>query len=114
MADGACILGMLPLSLKGPEQGDDKDGVNDDRGLSLGFAETLISRLGNLQGIDVLPAAAVLDVPTGLAASEIAARLGVRFVVHGVLQKADAQCRVWIELYDVHLQSSCFARKFDL
>jgi TolB-like protein/tetratricopeptide (TPR) repeat protein len=107
-------LAVLPLSLKGPEQGDDKDDEKDDRGLSLGFAETLISRLGNLQGIDVLPATAVLDVPTGLAASEIAARLGVRFVVHGVLQKADAQCRVWIELYDVHLQSSSFARKFDL
>jgi DNA-binding winged helix-turn-helix (wHTH) protein len=48
-------LAVLPLLLTG--------NVTDDHGISLGFADALISRLGNLQGVDVLPTYAVLNVP---------------------------------------------------
>ena len=85
-----------------------------DSGLSLGFADALISRLGNLQGVNVLPASAVLNVPAGAAPPALAAQLGVRFVIHGAIQSAKGQSRVSVEMFDAHLQSTCFARKFDL
>jgi len=50
-------LAVLPLLLLGK--------ATDDHGLCLGFADALVSRLGNLQGVDVLPASAVLNVPPG-------------------------------------------------
>ena len=56
----------------------------DDQGLCLGFADALASRLGNLSGVDVLPASAVLNLPLETTASEVGSRLGVRFVVHGL------------------------------
>ena len=51
-----------------------------------GLQMRLASRLGNLQGVDVLPISAVLNVPLEATASDIASRLGVRFVVHGAIQ----------------------------
>src|SRR5215475_13275512 len=59
---------------------------SDDDGLGLGFAEALISRLGNMRGVDVLPISAVLSLPSQAEASEVAARLGIRFVLHGAIQ----------------------------
>src|SRR5579864_1465739 len=86
----------------------------DDRGVCLGFADALISRLANLEGIDVLPTTTVLNVPTGLPPREIASRLGVRFLVHGAIQSSGPQSRLLIELFDAHVQSSCFSRRCDL
>ena len=37
--------------------------ATDDQGLCLGFADALVSRLGNLPGVDVLPTSAVLNLP---------------------------------------------------
>src|SRR5207247_35791 len=76
-------LAILPLFLLG--------NTADDSGLCLGFADVLVSRLGNLHGVDVLPISAVLNVPPEAPASEIASRLGVRFVVHGVIQMSKGQ-----------------------
>src|SRR5271169_1873923 len=61
-------LAVLPLLFLGD--------VSDDQGVSLGFADALVSRLGNLQGVDVLPTSAVLTVSVEAASSEIASRLG--------------------------------------
>ena len=97
-------LAVLPLRLLGS--------LHDDKGLGLGFADALVSRLANLQGVDVLPTSAVLNPADGTTLSEIASRLGVRFVVHGAMQTAKAESRVSVELFDSHLQSSCFTRKF--
>ena len=55
---------------------------SDDDGLCLGLAEALASRLGNLRGVDVLPISAVLNLPSGVDASRVGARLGIRFVLH--------------------------------
>src|SRR6202795_337100 len=63
-------LAVLPLLLLGK--------AADDDGLGLGFADALVSRLGNLQGLDVLPTSAVLDLPPETTAEEGAARLGTR------------------------------------
>jgi DNA-binding winged helix-turn-helix (wHTH) protein/tetratricopeptide (TPR) repeat protein len=99
-------LAVLPLLLLGK--------VTDDHGLCLGFADGLVSRLGNLQGVDVLPISAVLNMPADATPSEIASHLGVRFVVHGGIQVTKGQPRVSVEMYDTHLQGACFTRKRDL
>jgi DNA-binding winged helix-turn-helix (wHTH) protein/tetratricopeptide (TPR) repeat protein len=99
-------LAVLPLSLVG--------NVTDEGGLCLGFADALISRLGNLQDVDVLPTSAVLNVPADASATDIASHLGVRFVVRGAIQSSKGQWRLSLEMFDAHLQGSCFARKCDL
>lgn len=98
-------LAVLPLLLLG--------NVSDDQGVSLGFADALVSRLGNLQGVDVLPTSTVLTAPSEAAPLEIASRLGVRFVVRGAIQESKGQRRLSIELFDTHMQGACFARKYD-
>jgi DNA-binding winged helix-turn-helix (wHTH) protein/tetratricopeptide (TPR) repeat protein len=98
-------LAILPLLLLGK--------VSDDQGVSLGFADALVSRLGNLQGLDVLPMSAVLPVPAEAPTLEIASRLGVRFVVRGAIQESKGQRRLSIEMFDTRLQHTCFARKCD-
>src|SRR5580700_3767168 len=71
-------IAVVPLLLR--------ETATDDRGLCLGFADALVSLLGNLSGVDVLPTSTVLNLPLELTPSEIASRLGVRFVVHGAVQ----------------------------
>ena len=78
-------IAVLPLLLVGK--------ATDDKGLCLGFADALASRLGNLPGVDVLPTSAVLNLPLEATPSEIALRLGVRFVVHGAIQMSKGQWR---------------------
>jgi DNA-binding winged helix-turn-helix (wHTH) protein/tetratricopeptide (TPR) repeat protein/TolB-like protein len=99
-------LAVLPLLFFGD--------LEDDNGLSLGFADSLVSQLANLEGVDVLPTSAILNVPSNAKASEIASRLGVRFVVHGAIQSSKAESRLSVELFDSHLQSRCFVTKFVL
>jgi len=99
-------LAVLPLFLLG--------NATDDRGLCLGFADALISRLGNLQGVDVLPISAVLSMPAETTPSDIATRLGVRFAVRGAIRSSKGQLRLSMEMFDAHLQSLCLAHKCDL
>ena len=86
----------------------------DDQGLCLGFADALVSLLGNLSGVDVLPTSAVLNLPLELTPSEIASRLGVRFVVHGALQLSKGQWRLSLEMLDTYLQRPSFTKKCDI
>src|SRR5580700_4218665 len=99
-------LAVLPLFLAG--------NAPDHRDVCLGFADALISRLGNLERMNVLPTSAVLNLPLQASTSEIASRLGVRFVVHGAIQIAKGQSRLSVEMLDTHLQNPCFTRKRDL
>jgi DNA-binding winged helix-turn-helix (wHTH) protein/TolB-like protein/Tfp pilus assembly protein PilF len=101
-----CSLAVIPLRLLGEHR--------DDKGLCLGFADTLISRLANLEGVDVLPTPTTLNLPATTTPAEIALRLGVLFVVHGAVQASKEEWRLSVELFDSHSQSSCFARKFVL
>jgi DNA-binding winged helix-turn-helix (wHTH) protein/tetratricopeptide (TPR) repeat protein len=86
----------------------------DDQGLCLGFADALVSLIGNLSGVDVLPTSAVLNLPLELTPSEIASRLGVRFVVHGAIQLSKGQWRLSLGLFDAFLQRSSFTKKCDI
>ncbi len=99
-------LAVLPLVLLG--------NVSDDHGVSLGFADALVSRLGNLQGVDVLPTSAVLTVPIEAPTLDIASRLGVRFVVRGAIRESKGQWRLSLEMFDTRLQCASFTRKCDL
>ncbi len=82
--------------------------------MCLGFADALVSLLGNLSGMDVLPTSAVLNLPLDLTPSEIASRLGVRFVVHGAIQISKGQWRLSLEMFDTYLQRPCFTKKCDI
>ncbi|MGE5206582.1 MAG: TPR end-of-group domain-containing protein [Chlamydiota bacterium] len=104
--DAACSLAVLPLRLLGD--------VKDDGGIGLGFADALASRLANLEGVNVLPASTVLNVPAAAMAPETAARLGVRFVLHGAIQTSKAESQLCVELFDSHSQNRCFMRRFVL
>jgi DNA-binding winged helix-turn-helix (wHTH) protein/Tfp pilus assembly protein PilF len=99
-------LAVLPLLLMGK--------ATEYEGLCLGFAEALTARLANLRGVDVLPTSAVLSLPAELTASEVATRLGIRFVVHGAIQMSKGQWRLSLETLDTQLESVCFSRKCDL
>src|SRR5262249_47778488 len=87
---------------------------SDDGGLCLGFAEALASRLGNLRGVDVLPISAVLNLPIGVDASGVGARLGIRYVLRGAIQMAKAQLRLSLELVETYSKMLCFSRNCDL
>lgn len=99
-------LAVLPLMFLGKP--------TDDSGISVGFADALAARLGNVPGMDVLPTAVVLNVPVGATVAETASRLGVRFVVHGAIQISKGQWRLSMELFDAHMQDACFTRQLDL
>jgi DNA-binding winged helix-turn-helix (wHTH) protein/tetratricopeptide (TPR) repeat protein len=99
-------LAVLPLILLGK--------AADDHGICLGFADALVTRLGNLPGVDVLPTSAVLNVPVEATPAETASRLGLRFVVHGAIQMSKGLWRLSMEMFDTHMQGACFTRKRDL
>jgi len=99
-------LAVLPLLLVGKSA--------DDHGLSLGFADALVARLGNLRDVDVLPTSAVLDLPLDLSPADVAARLGIRFLVHGAIQSSKGQWHLSLEMFDTQLQAACFTRKCEL
>lgn len=99
-------LAVLPLLLLGK--------LTDDHGLCLGFADALVARLGNLRDVDVLPTSAVLNLPLDTTPSDIAARLGIRFVVHGAIQASKGQWHLSLELFDTYQQGPRWKRKCDL
>lgn len=106
LRDERPALAVLPLCVLGD--------ITDDKGVCLGFADALVSRLGNLQGVDVLPTSAMLNVPAEMSASDVGSRLGVRFVVHGAIRESKGQWRLSLQMYDTHLQGAGFTRKCDL
>lgn len=99
-------LAVLPLRILGD--------LRDDNGLSLGFVDALVTRLANLENVDVLPTSAILNVPVTALPLEAASRLHVRFVVHGAIQTSKAESHLSVELFDSHSQNRCFVRRFVL
>ena len=100
-----CSIAVLPLVLSGK--------AADDQGICLGFADSLVARLGNLPGLDVLPTSAAMNQPPDATTAEVASRLGVRFVIHGAIQMSKNQWRLSVEMFDAHSQRSAFSRKCD-
>jgi tetratricopeptide (TPR) repeat protein len=104
--DDRSSLAVLPLLLLGK--------TSDDQGLCLGIADALVTRLGNLQGVDVLPISAVLALPPAATPSDVASRLSVRFVVHGAIQMSKLQWRLSLEMFDAFLERPSFTRQCDV
>ena len=99
-------VAVVPLCLLG--------NIADDKGLCLGFADALVSRLGNLKDVDVLPTSSMMGVPADISASDIGSRLGVRFVVHGAIRESKGQWRLALQMFDSHLKHASFTWKRDL
>lgn len=101
-------LAVLPLVLTG--------NATDDSGVCLGFAEALISLLGNAEGLDVLPLASVMNLPQDVQAEVTAARLNVRFIVRGAIQNLKGKWHLSLELFDASLPGPRWTRRhaFDL
>jgi DNA-binding winged helix-turn-helix (wHTH) protein/tetratricopeptide (TPR) repeat protein len=99
-------LAVLPLVLFGK--------ATDDHGVCLGFADALVSLLGSLENVDVLPTSAVMNLPPEAPPSDIASRLGIRFVVHGAIQVSKGQWHLSLEMFDTYLQGPRWTRKCGL
>lgn len=99
-------LAVIPLLLVGKP-------TADDHGICLGFADALISRLANIQATDVLPLSTVLHIAADTPPPAVAARLRVRFVVHGAVQFSKGQWRLSLEIFDAHRNGACFIRRRD-
>jgi DNA-binding winged helix-turn-helix (wHTH) protein/tetratricopeptide (TPR) repeat protein len=99
-------LAVLPLCLLG--------NIPDDRGVCLGFADALTSRLGNLSDLDVLPTSSMLNVPAEMSVPDVGSSLGVRFVVHGAIRESKGQWRIAVEMFDTHMQGAGFTWKREL
>jgi DNA-binding winged helix-turn-helix (wHTH) protein/tetratricopeptide (TPR) repeat protein len=99
-------VAVLPLRLLG--------NIADDKGVCLGFADALVSRLGNLNDVDVLPTSSMLGVPAEGSASDAGSRLGVRFVIHGAIRESKGQWYLALQMFDTHLENAGFTWKRDL
>jgi DNA-binding winged helix-turn-helix (wHTH) protein len=84
-------LAVLPLLLLGK--------AADDHGLCLGFADALVTRLGNLQGVDVLPTSAMLNLPPEIKVAEIA---GTMAPLSRGLRRKSAECLLHPEIRPRH------------
>jgi len=100
---GRLSLAVLPLILLGK--------ATDDHGICLGFADSLVSLLGNVGNLDVLPTSAILNLPPAQPVSEIASRLAIRFVVHGAVQMSKGQWHLSLEMFDSSLRGPRWTRK---
>jgi TolB-like protein len=83
------------------------------RGLSLGFADALISALGNLEGFCVLPTAAVMKYAGDTDPATVARRFGVRFVLQGTIQGEEPQWRISVQVFDAAKQRIALAQTYD-
>jgi len=87
--------------------------VEERQAWSLGFADALITMLGRLDDLTVLPTAAILKYAGATDLGHTSRDLGVRHVLHGIVQKLGAQWRVSIQLFDGMTERITFAEKYD-
>ncbi len=83
------------------------------RALSLGFADSLITILGNLQDIVVAPTSAILNYTTDAEPAEVCRALGVRHALQGTVQRLGSHWRVSIQLFDATTHRVTLSEKHD-
>lgn len=81
--------------------------------LSLGFADALITTLGNLEDLIVPPTATILKYAGGSDPAQTGRALGVRYVLQGSIQQLDRQWRVSIQVFDTEAKKIAFSEKYD-
>jgi serine/threonine protein kinase len=87
--------------------------IAERESLSLGFADALITSLGNLEDFLVLPTSAILKYPGGSDSLMVSAELQVRHVLQGNIQKIGSRWRVTLQLYDAIVRQTVLANKLD-
>jgi TolB-like protein len=87
--------------------------VEEKESFSLGFADALITTLGNLEDLIVLPTAAILRYAGTGDPMQISRELGVRYVLLGNIQKMGADWRVSMQIFDAEIRKIAFAEKYD-
>jgi DNA-binding winged helix-turn-helix (wHTH) protein/tetratricopeptide (TPR) repeat protein len=87
--------------------------VEERKGLSLGFADALITMLGSLEDIAVLPTSAILNCAPSANPAQVCRDLGVRYTLQGSVQKLGTQWRVSMQLFDATTQKITFSEKHD-
>lgn len=87
--------------------------VEERESLSLGFADAIITSLGNLEDFLVLPTSAILKYPSGSDPLTVSAELHVRYVLQGNIQKIGSRWRVTLQLYDAVTRQTVLANKLD-
>lgn len=87
--------------------------MEEKESLSLGFADSLITTLGRLEGLRVPPTAAILKYAAGSDPQQIGRELRVRYVLQGNIQKIGGHWRVSIQLLDTQSRATVLSEKFD-
>jgi DNA-binding SARP family transcriptional activator/Tfp pilus assembly protein PilF len=87
--------------------------VDDARGLSLGFADALITLFGNLSDVVVAPTSAILKYAAGTEPAQVCRELGVRHTLQGTVQQLGSHWRVSIQLFDASAQRMSLAEKHE-
>ena len=83
------------------------------KAFSYGFADALITMLGSLADITVLPTSAILSYAPGTDPAVACRDLGVRHVLQGNVQKIGPRWRVSIQLFDAMTQNITLSEKHD-
>jgi eukaryotic-like serine/threonine-protein kinase len=87
--------------------------VDERKALSLGFADALITILGNLETVAVAPTSAIMNVAPGTEPSRACRDLGVRYALQGNVQKLGTHWRVSLQLFDANTHRITFSEKHD-
>ncbi|HYO99333.1 MAG TPA: protein kinase, partial [Pyrinomonadaceae bacterium] len=110
---GERSIAVLPFSLLNTGAGED----TGDKFLGLGLADALIAHLSNIRRLAVRPTSSVLrysgdeqNPPDLFAAGR---ELGVRFVLHGLIQSRSGYVRVSVQLVSVAEHTTVWAGRFD-
>src|SRR3984893_2036052 len=102
--DSSSSLAVLPFIFLSDVEGKES--------LSLGFADALITTLGNLEGLVVPPTAAILQYPGGSDPVAVSRAMRVRHVLQGSIQRLGSDWRVSVQLFDSHVRKIIFAEKY--
>ena len=87
--------------------------LGERNAFSLGFADALITMLGSLEDVVVLPTSAILNCAPGANPMQVCRDLGVRHTLQGNVQKLGTQWRVSIQIFDAATQKITFSEKHD-
>jgi TolB-like protein/Flp pilus assembly protein TadD len=87
--------------------------MGEKESLSLGFADALITALGQLEGLRVPPTAAILKYAPGTDALQIGRELRVRYVLQGNIQKIGTRWRVSVQLLDTQSRKTVLSERHD-
>ena len=86
-----------------------------DEKLGLGLADVLITKLGNIDNLEVLPTGAIIRYAErdSYNLTEVGKNLGVDAVLSGTIQRDGDVFRVTVQFYNVKTQSFLWSEKFD-